>query len=141
MIRGYITAGAAALALLGASCRTAPDGVFLTRLESDTLPRGETVTLRGTLVRRGPCLAVEGNGTTVVIWVRAAVAEGAGNGTTVIIWARGRASGPPVRTGEEVEIAGIIVTIDNITGYARLPDDPGCRSARYLVVREARPAA
>ena len=141
MIRGFVSAvGAVLLLSFTVSCRTSSD-VVLTRLSSDALPPGEAATVRGMLVRSGPCLAVQGNGTTVIIWVRAAAAETRGGGTVVVIWPRGRASGPPIRTGEEVEMAGIIVTIDNITGYARVPDDPGCRSARYLVVRDARPTA
>lgn len=112
-------------------------GVILPHLEPGAHPPGEAATLRGRLVRSGPCLAVAGNGNTVVIWPRTAQARIAGNGTTVVIWVFAR-SDPPIRTGEEIELTGIIM-VDDISGFARLPDEPGCRTGRYLVVREARP--
>jgi len=141
MIRGL---GAAALAVaffVLSGCRTAPADIALPTLRSDADPPGEAAALRGVLVRSGPCLALEGGGgggTTIIVWPRSARAR-AGGPTVIVVWPF-RRTDPPIRTGEEVEMAGIIVgTVDNIAGYARIPNDPGCRSGRYLVLREIRP--
>jgi hypothetical protein len=157
MIRGF---AAALILLAAASCRTSPVAFELPRLKPGAGPPGETMILRGPLIRSGACLALEGNGNTVVIWPRSGTAEAqrigintivvwpataearvAGNGTTIVVWPF-RRTDPPIRTGEEVELAGIVTaTVDNIAGFARIPDDPGCRSGRYLLLREERPAS
>jgi hypothetical protein len=151
-------ASAACLALfLTASCRTGPGGLVLPRLKAAVDPPGTPAQLTGRLFRSGACLAVEGNGSTVivwprtanarsspgngnviVVWPRAAVADTEGNGTIVIIWPFGRMAGRPLRTGEPVELQGIIMA-DDIAGFAHVPAEPGCRGPGF-VVREGRPA-
>lgn len=136
MIRGL----AAAALLAAASCSTAPEGLALPRLEAGASPPGEPVNFTGRLVRSGACLAAldsNGGGTTVIIWARAARARAGGN--VLVVWPFGRAN-PPILMGGEVEMAGLIVTADNLSGFARIPADPGCRGERYLLLREARSA-
>ena len=160
MIRGSLAAVcAASLLLFATSCRTRPAGPDLLRLKAGAEPAGEAARVEGTLIRSGACLALPGNGTTVIIWARSApAARSNGNGNTIIVWPRqavaeasgdgpgtvvvwpfGR-SGPRLGTGEKVELAGDIITADNVSGIVNLPADPGCRADSYLVVREARPA-
>jgi hypothetical protein len=159
MIRGPVAAVcAASLLLFASSCRTAPAGLDLPRLKAGAQASGEAVRVRGTLVRSGPCLAVTGNGNTIIVWPRSApAARSGGGGNVIIVWprqavARSDGSGntivvwpfrrtdPPLRTGEEVQLSGDIITNDNVSGIARIPADPGCRGDAYLVVRETRPA-
>lgn len=142
MIRGLAAAAVAASTLFAAaSCGAAPEGLTLPRLKAAANPPGEAVTLMARLVRSGSCLAAidGGGGAVVIIWPRTALARVGGNGNTVVIWPFGRTL-PPIRMGEEIEMAGIIVSADHISGLARLPDDPGCRGGRYLLLREARSA-
>ncbi|MEA3065139.1 MAG: hypothetical protein QOJ27_1585 [Sphingomonadales bacterium] len=159
MIRGSVAAVcAASLFLFASSCTTAPAGLVLPRLKAGAQTSGEAARVRGTLVRSGPCLAVTGNGSTVIVWPRSApAARSGGIGTVVVVWPRQavarsdgggtvvviwpfRRTDPPLRTGEEVQLSGDIITNDNVSGLARIPDDPGCRGDAYLVVREAPPA-
>lgn len=140
MIRGLAAfAFAASTLFAAASCSAAPAGIALPRLEEGASPPGEAVALMARLIRSGACLAAidGGGGTVLILWPGSARARVGGNVT--IVWPFGRAS-EPIRMGEEIEMAGIIVTADNLSGLARIPDDPGCRGERYLLLREARSA-
>jgi hypothetical protein len=140
MVRGLAASALAASTLsVAASCSAAPARIALPRLEDGAAPPGEAVALTARLVRSGACLAAidAGGGTVLILWPGSARARIAGNVT--IVWPFGRSS-PPIRMGEEIEMAGTIVTADNISGLARIPDDPGCRRERYLLLREARSA-
>jgi hypothetical protein len=152
-------------ACLLASCRTmAGDLPRLLTLAPGAQPPAADAQLTGTLVRQGDCLAIDGNGSTVVVWPRTAEAVSRpGNGTIVIIWPRsasvrrgGQSGGgeagintvviwsvaegvsAPVRVGERIELIGGMK--DDLAGLALgRPAPAGC-SGRAFVVRDFRPA-
>ena len=132
--------------LLLASCRTmAGDdgGLLLPRLRADAEMPAPNAQLTGRLVRDGALLrlARDGGGTTIIVWPYTATLQGRGVGiNTVVIWPGAVGSGTPVRVGDEVELLGIIVTIDNITGrVVDCPRDRGCTGPAF-VATEFRPA-
>jgi len=165
--------------LLLSGCRSmgGDDGApLLPRLRAGADLPASNARLTGTLIRDGAFLRVAGNGNTVVIWPRAVGARTTleainvivvwpatatlqrrgGGGSTVIVWPRTIGSGTPVRVGDEVELTGIVVVTDNISGRTapsdivivtdniagRLvgcPRDRGC-TGPFFVAREFRPA-
>ncbi len=162
------TVGIFFAAFLLASCRTV-GGVgglpSLLKLGAGAEPPAADAQLTGTLIRQGDCLAIDGNGSTVVIWPRTGNAVGRpGGGTVVVIWPRqatvrpdGESGGgeagvntvviwpvaegvsAPVRVGERVELIGGMK--DDVSGLAlERPAPSGC-SGRAFVVRDFRPSA
>lgn len=155
-------------AILLTSCRTVSgDGGLpsLLKLGAGAEPPAANAQLTGTLIRKGDCLAIDGNGSTIVIWPRTGNAVGRpGPGTVIVVWARqatarrGGVSGggeagingvviwpiaegvsAPVRVGERVELIGGMK--DDVSGLAlERPAPRGC-SGRAFVVRDFRPAA
>jgi hypothetical protein len=148
-----------------ASCRTTPSDRDMRQLVTlrpgATAPAAEAA-LTGTLVRQGGCLAIDGNGSTVVVWPRPANARATpGGGTVVVIWPfstalrHGERAGPaginvvvvwpvsddtsrPVHLGERVELVGGMK--DDILGLALARPLPRSCRGRAFVVREFRPA-
>ncbi len=164
--------GAGVLAILLAafllpSCRTmSGDGGLptLLRQRAGAAPSAADTQLTGTLIRQGDCLAIDGNGNTVVIWPRTGNAVSPpGGGTVIVIWPyrtgigrhRERGGGEagingvviwpvaesfntPVRVGERVELIGGMK--DDVSGLALAGPAPRGCSGRAFVVRDFRPA-
>ncbi|MEA3016916.1 MAG: hypothetical protein QOI38_1638 [Sphingomonadales bacterium] len=164
---GSKAAGFLLAAFLLASCRTmAGDAGLprLLRLGPGTQPPAADAQLTGTLIRQGECLAIDGNGSTIVVWPRTGnAAARPGGGNVVVIWPRsasvrrgGERDGgeaginvvviwpvdaglsAPVRVGERIELIGGMK--DDVSGLAlQRPAPRGC-SGRAIVVRDFRPA-
>ena len=164
---GLKTAGILLAAFLLVSCRTmAGDGALpqLLKLGPGVQPPAADAQLTGTLIRQGDCLAIDGNGSTVVIWPRSSGARAAPVGINVIVvWGRsatvrrgGESGGgeagingvvvwpiaesvsAPVRVGERVELIGGMK--DDLAGLALERRAPRGCGGRAFVVREFRPA-